>query len=98
MEHWHFLVDFSDIYLESIHFNLYVFVSQSLSVLLPGLERNIAVVPVLDASGRGGSFYWSLAIEYAWHSPTPLLCCRYPLWEQHTIEVSVCHTDAKDST
>lgn len=49
MEHWHFLVDFSDIYLESIHFNLYVFVSQSLSVLLPGLERNIAVVPVLDA-------------------------------------------------
>lgn len=48
MEYWHFLVDFSDIYLESIHFNLYAFLSVSacLSVLLPGLERDFAVVPV----------------------------------------------------
>lgn len=29
VEHWHFLVDFSDIYLESIHFNLYLFLSIS---------------------------------------------------------------------
>lgn len=48
MEYWHFLVDFSDIYLESIHFNLCLSVSRSPSVPLPGLERDIAVVPVLD--------------------------------------------------
>lgn len=35
MEHWHFLVDFSDIYLESIHFNLYVFLSVSRSLVSP---------------------------------------------------------------
>lgn len=29
MEHWHFLVDFSDICVENIHFNLYLFPSVS---------------------------------------------------------------------
>lgn len=40
MERWHFLVDFSDIYRESIHFNLYLFLSIS-----PAMVESISPPP-----------------------------------------------------